>query len=104
MLQGIVPVLQHKPCCRKWNVNRLNRKADISTADMEKIFTCSVFATFPNDYYALHKVVTRAEPLPADCELGRSVEEISARIAGLGQSDKRTGAAVLESKPALSEG
>ncbi|WP_321477644.1 AAA family ATPase [uncultured Paludibaculum sp.] len=85
-------------------VNRLNRKADISTADMEKIFTCSVFATFPNDYYALHKVVTRAEPLPADCELGRSVEEISARIAGLGQSDKRTGATVLESKPALSEG
>lgn len=85
-------------------VNRLNRKADISTADMEKIFTCSVFASFPNDYYALHKVVTRAEPLPADCELGRSVEQISARIAGLGQTDKKAATAVPESKPALSEG
>lgn len=85
-------------------VNRVNRKADISTADMEKIFTCSVFASFPNDYYALHKVVTRAEPLPADCDLGRSIEQISVRIAGLTQSDKKTGSGVLESKPALSEG
>lgn len=84
-------------------VNRVNRKADISTADMEKIFTCSVFASFPNDYYALHKVVTRAEPLPADCDLGRSIEHITARIAGLGQVEKKTAGSVLETKPALSE-
>ena len=85
-------------------VNRLNRKDEISTADMEKIFTCSVFATFPNDYYALHKAVTRAEPLPADCELGRAVEQATARIAGLALKDKRSGAPVVQQKPVLSEG
>lgn len=84
-------------------VNRVNRKADISTADMEKIFTCSVFASFPNNYCALHKVVTRAEPLPAECDLGRSIERITARIAGLGQVEKKTAGSVLETKPALSE-
>ena len=85
-------------------VNRLNRKDDISTTDMEKIFTCSVFAAFPNDYYALHKAVTRAEPLPSDCELGRAVEQVTARIAGLAVKDKKGGASVVEQKPVLSEG
>lgn len=85
-------------------VNRLNRKDDISTADMEKIFTCSVFAAFPNDYYALHKAVTRAEPLPIECELGRAVEQVTARIAGLAVKDKKGGASVVEQKPVLSEG
>lgn len=85
-------------------VNRLNRKDNISTSDMEKIFTCSVFATFPNDYYALHKAVTRAEPLPADCELGRAIEQVTARIAGLAVKDKKTGASLVEQKPVLSEG
>ncbi len=85
-------------------VNRLNRKDDISTTDMEKIFTCSVFASFPNDYYALHKAVTRAEPLPADCELGRAVEQVTARIAGLAVKDKKGGSSVVEQKPVLSEG
>jgi len=85
-------------------VNRLNRKDNISTADMEKIFTSSVFATLPNDYYALHKAVTRAEPLPSDCELGRAIEQVTARIAGLAVKDKRSGAAVVEQKPVLSEG
>jgi len=85
-------------------VNRQNKKADISIADMEKIFTCSVFAAFPNDYHALHKVVTRAEALSPDCELGRAIEQVVARIAGLTQNDKKQGSAVLETKPVLSEG
>jgi pilus assembly protein CpaE len=85
-------------------INRLNRKDDISTADMEKIFMCSVFGAFPNDYYALHKAVTRAEPLPADCELGRALEQVTARIAGLAVKDKKGVAAVVEQKPVLSEG
>ncbi len=85
-------------------VNRVNRKADISIADMEKIFTCSVSASFPNDYHALHKVVTRGEAISPDCELGRVIESVSSRIAGLSRKDKKPAAAVLETKPALSEG
>lgn len=85
-------------------VNRLNKKADISVADMQKIFACPVYASLPNDYHSLHKVVTRAEALPPDCELGRSIEQIAGKLAGLTRADKKSSAALVESKPVLSEG
>jgi pilus assembly protein CpaE len=87
----------------KMLVNRVNKRTDISVADMEKIFACSVFKSFPNDYHALHRVVTKAESLPVDCDLGRAIEQLTARAAGLGPKDKKNGAAVPEGKPALSE-
>jgi len=87
----------------KMLVNRLNKRSDISTADMEKIFACSVFESFPNDYHALHRVVTRGEALPAESELGRAVSHLTMRTAGLASKDRKQGAAVLEAKPALSE-
>jgi pilus assembly protein CpaE len=83
-------------------VNRFGKKENITTADMEKVFGCKVFAVYPNDYYALHKVVTRAEPLPGDCELGQAVERVAERLAGLMQKEGRS-PAMLEQKPALSE-
>ena len=59
-------------------VNRMARRSEISVPDMEKVFGCRVYHTFPNDYHALHRVVTRAEPLGPDCELGRSIEQFFA--------------------------
>ncbi|MBI5283207.1 MAG: AAA family ATPase [Candidatus Solibacter usitatus] len=85
-------------------INRLNKKAEISRADIEKVLNCPVFATIPNDYYALHKVVTRAEPLPPDCDLGRAIESVTTRVAGLAVREGQPAAAALESKPVLSEG
>jgi pilus assembly protein CpaE len=82
-------------------INRVSKKESISGSDMEKIFGCPVYAQFPNDYYALHRVVARAEPLAADCDLGRSIESLSRRIAGLAQKDKPAAPALLEQKPAL---
>jgi len=84
-------------------VNRLNKKDGISGPDMEKILACPVFATFPNDYYALHRVVTRAEALPADSELGRALETVANRIAGQVEKEKRTAGAVVATKPVLSQ-
>lgn len=84
-------------------VNRMSRRQEISAADIEKIFTCPVFATVPNDYHALHKIVTRGEALSPDCEVGRAIEKISARVAGLAHGEKKARPAALETKPALSE-
>lgn len=83
-------------------VNRLGKKENITTADMEKVFGCKIFAVYPNDYYALHKVVTRAEPLPGDCELGQAVERVAERLAGLMEKEGRF-SGMIEQKPALSE-
>jgi pilus assembly protein CpaE len=85
-------------------VNRLNKRAEISAADMQKIFSCPVYASLPNDYHSLHKVVTRAEALPAESELGRAIEQIAARLGGLVRGERKDQAGVIESKPVLLEG
>lgn len=85
-------------------VNRMARRGGISVPDMEKVFGRRVFHTFPNDYHALHRVVTRGEALTADCELGRAIEQFSARASGALAPGKKPAAALAETKPALSEG
>lgn len=84
-------------------VNRLSKKEDIAPADMEKIFTCPVYSAFPNDYFALHKVVTRAEPLGTESELGKALERFGAKAANLAAAERKGGRSLLGSKPALSE-
>jgi len=84
-------------------VNRLSKREDIATADMEKIFTCPVHSSFPNDYFALHKVVTRAEPLGPETDLGKAIERFGAKTANLPGVEKRGAKTLLGSKPALSE-
>lgn len=85
-------------------VNRFGKRDNIAISDMEKIFGCPVAGTLPNDYYALHKVVTRAEPLAADSDLGKAIEKISAQVAGLGPQSAKSGAGVLDARPLLSQG
>ncbi len=58
-------------------VNRADRHEEMSTADMERLFSCKVHARLPNDYFALHRVVTLGQPLGTDCELGRSIESVA---------------------------
>jgi pilus assembly protein CpaE len=84
-------------------VNRLSKREEIATTDMEKIFTCPIYSSFPNDYFALHKVVTRAEPLGPESDLGKAMEKFGAKAAGLATSVKKGGRSLLGSKPALSE-
>jgi Flp pilus assembly CpaE family ATPase len=84
-------------------VNRLSKKEEIAPADMEKIFTCPVYSAFPNDYFALHKVVTRAEPLGTETELGRAMERFGAKAANLAAAERKGGRSMLGSNPALSE-
>lgn len=85
-------------------VNRMDRKTDLSPADMAKIFTCPVFASLPNDQTSLHKVVTRAEILPRDCELGRALEQVTAKIAGLVAAGAKSRGGLVEPRAVLSEG
>jgi pilus assembly protein CpaE len=61
-------------------VNRVDRHDDIGASDMEKLFGCSVHARLPNDYFALHRVVTLGQPLGVDNELGRSIESVAQRL------------------------
>ncbi len=70
-------------------VNRYGKRDNISVSDMETIFGNRVFASLPNDFYALHRVMTRADVLPPESELGRAIEQFAAKLAGGSQKDRR---------------
>lgn len=63
-------------------VNRVSKKDGIGTSDMEKLFNCAVHAAFPNDYFSLHRVVTLGQPLGAEGELGRAIENLANKLSG----------------------
>lgn len=70
-------------------VNRLSRQEGIAAADVEKMFGASVNAVLPNDYFSLHRVVTRGVPLSQDAELGRAIESFAAKLAGVAVDPSR---------------
>jgi pilus assembly protein CpaE len=83
-------------------VNRVDRRDEIGVADMEKLFGCAVHARLPNDYFSLHRVVTLGQPLGADGDLGKAIENVAARLySALGGGAKA--ASLRDMKPALSQ-
>jgi pilus assembly protein CpaE len=83
-------------------VNRVNRKDGISTGDMEKLLNCSVHTAFPNDYFALHRVVTLGQPLGADGELGRAIDSLAGKLAGQSAAVKKGAPGLSDTKFAFS--
>lgn len=63
-------------------VNRLSKKDSISTGDLEKIFGSSVQACIPNEYFSLHRVISLGQPLAPDCDLGKSIAQLAAKLIG----------------------
>jgi pilus assembly protein CpaE len=95
-------------------VNRSSGNGEMSVADMEKLFEAPVQARLPNDYFALHRVVTLGQPLGNDCELGRALEAAASRLcASMGEEAAPAGSApsnqgnaartTRDSRPALSQ-
>ena len=83
-------------------VNRVSRKDGIGTGDMEKLFNCPVHASFPNDYFSLHRVVTLGQPLGADGELGRAIENLASKLCGRTGGGKKGMIGVRDAKLAFS--
>lgn len=84
-------------------VNRLNRKDGLDGNDLGKMFNAGVHATLPNDYFTLHRVVTRGEPLSGDSELVRALEGLAGKIAGVTTPEKKKSSILFGTKPVLSQ-
>jgi pilus assembly protein CpaE len=84
-------------------VNRVDKRDDIGTADMEKLFGCPIHAKLPNDYFSLHRVVTLGQPLGADGELGKAIEQVASRLCGALAPPKKSAQPAREMKPAYSQ-
>jgi pilus assembly protein CpaE len=83
-------------------MNRLDKREDLGISNMEKLFNCPVYASLPNDYFSLHRVVTLGQPLGTEGELGKAIENMAMRLSGTGVS-KKSLAPAREMKPALSQ-
>jgi pilus assembly protein CpaE len=84
-------------------VNRVDKRDDISTADMEKLFGCPIHAKLPNDYFSLHRVVTLGQPLGTDGELGKAIEQVAARLNSSLAPLKKAAQPAREMRPAFSQ-
>jgi pilus assembly protein CpaE len=84
-------------------INRVGKRDGLRASDMEKIFGFPVHASFPNDHFSLDRVVALGQPLGADSELGRGIEDFARRLAGLPPGEKRRTAIALEPQPVFSE-
>jgi pilus assembly protein CpaE len=84
-------------------VNRVDKRDDIGTADMEKLFGCPIHAKLPNDYFSLHRVVTLGQPLGSEGELGKAIEQIAGRLCGALAPPKKSVQTAREMKPAYSQ-
>lgn len=84
-------------------VNRLERGAGLSASDLEKIFNCPVFATLPEDPQPVHRMVTRAEPLGPECELGRALDQMVKKLQTAAAPAARAKNAAAESRAVTAE-
>jgi pilus assembly protein CpaE len=75
-------------------VNRVDKRDDIGTADMEKLFGCPIHAKLPNDYFSLHRVVTLGQPLGTDGDLGKAIEGVAGRLRTALTPAKKSGQTV----------
>ena len=82
-------------------LNRADKRDGLGIGNMETLFNCPVYANLPNDYFSLHRVVTLGQPLGSEGDLGKAIEGVALRIAGMPGS-KQPAAAAREMKPALS--
>ncbi len=84
-------------------VNRIDKRSDIGTTEMEKLFGTKVHASLPNDYFSLHRVVTLGQPLGGDGDLGKSIENVATRLCGAFDGGKKTTTSAGGMRPAFSQ-
>jgi pilus assembly protein CpaE len=63
-------------------VNRTDRKRDLSSEELERIFRASIHRTFPDDPIAVEKAQREGEPLPETSDLGKTIRSYVQGILG----------------------
>jgi hypothetical protein len=81
----------------------LNRKDGLDGNDLGKMFDTAVHSTLPNDYFSLHRVVTRGEPLSGSGDLVRALEALTRKILGTVPEASPLNPAVAAGRPTLSQ-
>ncbi len=70
-------------------VNRVSRKDELSTGDMEKVFNFPVHMTFPDDYNTVHRALTAGKVVPPNTDLGKHFRRFSEEILAVPGEEKK---------------
>ncbi|HYP07906.1 MAG TPA: AAA family ATPase [Bryobacteraceae bacterium] len=63
-------------------VNRIEKRTDLNASDLSKLFDCQVDTSLPSDSLVLQRGLTRGQPLDADSELGRAIDNLAGKLLG----------------------
>lgn len=69
-------------------INRVQRRDEITGADFERLFNCSVGARIPNDYFSLHRAVTLGQPVEGHSELGKAIQSLAGQLSDKGGNER----------------
>ncbi len=64
-------------------VNRMPRRAEIQSAELEKVMGHPIYAVLPNDYRTLNEAYSKSRLAGFDTVFGAALSEFAARMAGL---------------------
>ena len=70
-------------------VNRVSRRTDLATSDMEKIFRAKVHTTFPTDTAAVMHALREGQAVADSSDLGKSIARLAEEIAGKQSGDSK---------------
>jgi pilus assembly protein CpaE len=70
-------------------INRLEKRADITTEELQKMLGIAAYATLGDDPVALREAHMDGRLIADGCPLGRSIADLTARIAGVETRKKK---------------
>jgi pilus assembly protein CpaE len=70
-------------------INRMDKRNELNTSDLTKLFDCHVEAAIPNDQLAFQRGVTLGQPPEPDSELGRIVDSLAGKLMGAVREPKK---------------
>jgi pilus assembly protein CpaE len=70
-------------------VNRVSRRTELATGDMEKIFRAKVHTTFPTDTAAVMHALREGQAVAESSDLGKSIARLAEEIAGKQSGDSK---------------
>ena len=70
-------------------LNRLPKRPDFEPAQIQKILGLPIFEMLPNDYPPLFEAYSELKLLPANSELGKSLNGLARKIAGVAPTKEK---------------
>ncbi len=70
-------------------LNRIPKRSDVTLDELESMLGITIFATLANDYQSLQEAFTEGRMLDTSSHLGRDLQRLAAKIAGVDINKKK---------------